>query len=727
MTANVIGHATLGLLPRSTGLGSAISGELGPVGKASGGRIGGGIFGAASRALAPLAGLVAGVASIGAVAAWGKDQVASLARIEQVNAQTANVVRSTGNAAGVTAEGVEALAGHLECVTATEAESIQEGANLLLTFKNIRNGVGAGNDIFDQSVVAMTDMARAMGTDAKGGAVQLGKALNDPIAGISALSRIGVSLTEDQTTLIKTLTESGQIAEAQKIILAELNSQFGGSGAAYAATYAGQVELLAHAWGTFGETLFASAMPALASAVGFLTSAVNIATGLVDNLFNGNTGSELAAMLGVAEGSSVIDLLGGIREGVAGLFAGDFAGALAGLATIRDALITTLAGGVPGILTTLVGFAPALLSAAVGAFSALLAALVAVLPPLYAAFLDMVPTIYTVLLGMVPVYLDAGLQLWGGLVTAIALVLPQVVAALLDFYPVYAAAILGMLPAIVEAGFVLFSGLAQAVVEFAPALITTLLGCLPALVLSLASMVPRIVVTGVELFLSLVLAIVRALPGIITTVVGILPSLVSTLVGMVPTLMAAGIELFVSLVKSLPVVLPELVGAVVTEVIPALVGGVLDAVPRLLRAGGDVIAGLVQGLWNAAGQVGAALVNMIDGAVDGFLSFLGIHSPSRLFRSLGIDIGDGLVSDLDSDSAAAALGLGADSVTGDTVPAELGWAEGTAAALMAVRDGEGAGHASAFEDFSTSSEDKQAKLQRAHLNLERLVVASLGR
>jgi hypothetical protein len=54
-------------------------------------------------------------------------------------------------------------------MTAIEAESIQEGANLLLTFGNIRNELGAGNDIFTQTTKIMVDMGVALkkfgGTD----------------------------------------------------------------------------------------------------------------------------------------------------------------------------------------------------------------------------------------------------------------------------------------------------------------------------------------------------------------------------------------------------------------------------------------------------------------------------------------------------------------------------------------------------------------------------------
>jgi hypothetical protein len=75
---------------------------------------------------------------------------------------------------------------------------------------------------------------RRLGTDLKGSAVQLGKALNDPIAGVGALSRVGVTFTETQKDMIKTMVEAGNVAGAQTLILDELGKEFGGSAKALA-------------------------------------------------------------------------------------------------------------------------------------------------------------------------------------------------------------------------------------------------------------------------------------------------------------------------------------------------------------------------------------------------------------------------------------------------------------------------------------------------------------
>jgi hypothetical protein len=102
-----------------------------------------------------------------------------------------------------------------------------------------------------------------MGTSASGEAIRLGKALNDPVKGISALTRVGIQFTDQQKAQIKALAESGDLMGAQKIILAELQQQFGGSAAAYAQTFTGQVESLNNELNDLSEEIGFMVMPAI--------------------------------------------------------------------------------------------------------------------------------------------------------------------------------------------------------------------------------------------------------------------------------------------------------------------------------------------------------------------------------------------------------------------------------------------------------------------------------
>lgn len=177
-------------------------------------------------ALAIGAAATAGVVGIGVAltGAWqAAEESAKIAR------ETERVIKTTGGAANITADQVGELAGTISDLTGADDELIQSSANLMLTFTSVKNVAGEGNDVFNQSIGLALDMATALGTDAAGASIQLGKALNDPIKGITALSKSGVSFTEQQKEQIKAMVEAGDTLGAQKIILAELAKEFGGA------------------------------------------------------------------------------------------------------------------------------------------------------------------------------------------------------------------------------------------------------------------------------------------------------------------------------------------------------------------------------------------------------------------------------------------------------------------------------------------------------------------
>lgn len=153
---------------------------------------------------------------------------------EKITAQTEAVLTSTGSAAKVTETQILDLASAISQKSGIDDEAIQSGENLLLTFTKIRNETGKGNDIFDRATSIITDMSVALGQDMKSSAIQVGKALQDPILGLTALRRVGVNFNEQQSEMVKKMVESGHQLEAQKFILSELTTEFGGSAEAQA-------------------------------------------------------------------------------------------------------------------------------------------------------------------------------------------------------------------------------------------------------------------------------------------------------------------------------------------------------------------------------------------------------------------------------------------------------------------------------------------------------------
>jgi len=159
------------------------------------------------------------------------------------------VLKSTGNIVGLTSKELHGMALELQKVTKFGDETTIAAQAVLLTFKEI------GGDIFPGVIETAMDMSTVMGSDLQTAIVQIGKALNEPIEGIGALRKVGVQLTDDQSEMVKSFMAVDDIASAQKVIMGELASEFGGAARAAGETASAVKVKLGNALGDLNEEL----------------------------------------------------------------------------------------------------------------------------------------------------------------------------------------------------------------------------------------------------------------------------------------------------------------------------------------------------------------------------------------------------------------------------------------------------------------------------------------
>lgn len=167
------------------------------------------------------------------------------------------------------------LASGLEEVTRFSDETILGAENMLLTFTKI------GKEVFPLATETVLDMSQALGQDAKNSAIQLGKALNDPIRGVTALQRVGVTFSEGQKRQIEQLVRSNKLMEAQKLILQELQTEFGGSARAAGETFVGSLDRVNNMFGRVLETI---GTPIIAALTPILDGLALVMAGVADEL-----------------------------------------------------------------------------------------------------------------------------------------------------------------------------------------------------------------------------------------------------------------------------------------------------------------------------------------------------------------------------------------------------------------------------------------------------------
>ena len=184
-------------------------------------------------------------------------------------AALANGLRKLGGGAA-DLERLQKAADELGKATLFDQEDFDRGFALLTSFQTI------GVESYTRVAKAAADVAQVTKQDVNSSLLQLAKALQDPVRGLTALSRSGTTFTEQQKEQIKALVESGKQLEAQQFILAEIEKQYGDAAKeAGAAGYAGAVDSLGESFRDFQETIASAVEPTVVKLLGGMTDLFN--------------------------------------------------------------------------------------------------------------------------------------------------------------------------------------------------------------------------------------------------------------------------------------------------------------------------------------------------------------------------------------------------------------------------------------------------------------------
>lgn len=192
-------------------------------------------------------GFVAGFALVATVKATISAVAAATAESEAAVSQLESALKSAGKSVASESPRFQKFATDMQGVTTFTDEAVIGVETLLLSFK------GLSGDTILRASTAVLDVSTRLGTDLKGASIAVGKALQDPIKGMTALGRLGIVVSDSQKDFIKTLVNSGQTAKAQAIILKELEDRFGGAAAAARDNFSGALTGLKNSLGDLLE------------------------------------------------------------------------------------------------------------------------------------------------------------------------------------------------------------------------------------------------------------------------------------------------------------------------------------------------------------------------------------------------------------------------------------------------------------------------------------------
>lgn len=651
--AGEVASAFVSLMPSARGFGRSSERQIGPqmtgVAQRTGRRFGKVFAYASMSPLKAIGAAAIGLFAVAKVKQFFQGAIAEAREAQKVSAITAQVIKSTGGAANISAGQVGRLAENISRLTGIDDEAIQSGSNLLLTFKNLRNEAGRGNDVFNQATRIITDMSVALGTDVKGSAIQVGKALNDPIKGISALTRVGVTFTDAQKEQITALSESGKRLHAQKIILRELRSEFGGTAAA-AATAGDRFKV---AFANFQESVGTALLPYLdrlllkgVEVIGFLQNDVprafdafkNAAAPVVavvrefveDHLPAFKTALSALAGAGI---SSLISLIGG--------------GLVSALVTVASALVSpiALAGALVGAAIYAYTHFEGFRTAVDNVVASLRANLVPVFQSVVATIQTQVIPAIIQFAGYFRSNILPALQQFGSfIVTQVIPIIGQIAGFILTkFYP-----------AMIQ----IWATVAQRLRPVFDQLVATFRSdVLPTLTLAANKFrewwptIQRVIEVATKLYgkwlefqatiAGKVLPVVIRFAGfLLSTVVPAVISYVESTAKIIAKLIEFGravvdrIQDVARFVKGVKEKFGEAV-AFVTGIPGKIADALSSGLMKLYNIGKDLIQGFINGIKSMASSVIDAAKGVVHGAIDGAKSLLKIGSPSKVFHQIG--------------------------------------------------------------------------------------------
>jgi phage-related protein len=612
-------------------------------------------------------GVVAGAAALGGVALLGKglmDGVKAAAEHQAMLAQLQTGIKSMGGASNVTAGHLVGMSDKIEKMSGVDDLAVQSGESMLLTFGNIKNGVGAGNQVFDEATMAVTDLSVRMGGDMKGAAIQVGKALNDPVKGVSALTRVGVSFTEGQKASIKAMVAHGNTAGAQKLILGELQKEFGGAAKAAGGTMAGQVNILkAHLEDleqSIGEKILPILMQLVAWAIANWPRFAAVAGQAVRVLISVWTGSLLPALkTGFAVMKTIVtvlaELIGWLNQNR------DVAAAVGAAIGVMAAgfVIWTAAVKVASIATKAYAAIQAILNVTMMGFPVILivvgiAALVAALILLYtrcetarnimnAAF-EVIKTVATtamaVIRSVITVAIDFVLahwkEVWGVLAPFVTTALNVVVTLITGWVNVIKGVIAvfrAMLAGDWGAAWTALVGIVTTILNTIKTVIVQIITGIGPSVLAGATAIGTVIWTGIKTVVTLLPQLPGLVIGLLTTALTAVATAELTVAKLIAEAIWNGIKTVAGLLGALGGILTGAVGSAINSATGAATGAagrIASAIWNGIKTVGEKMAGL-----------GNLLMDKVSAGIQATLTM-----ALGMARGIGAAIKDGIINGL---------------------------------------------------------------------------------
>lgn len=336
----------------------------------------------------------------------------------------------------------------------------------------------------------------------------------------------------------------------------------------------------------------------------FLPAITSVMDGLT-NLFTGNYGEGIER---ISEGvGQAIDKL------------------VSMIPTIIQTGIQVVKGFISGMAQTM----PQIIETAKGVISNFAQGITTNLPTVIAKARELITNFSSAVQNKLPQILAQGVAFVQNLVNGIVKGLPTFLNTAVQLITGFLNAVINALPQILNAGMQILTAVVNGIVESLPEIIEAAGEIITSLLDTILDNLPEIIEGGLQMLEAIVQGIMDNLPEIISAIIDVVAKIVVTIAEHLPEILQAGIDILEMLITGLIDTIPDLVAA-----IPQIIRSIKDSFSQYDwgAIGSNIIDGIKNGISSAAGRIADAAKEAARKALDAAKDFLGIHSPSTVFR-----------------------------------------------------------------------------------------------
>jgi TP901 family phage tail tape measure protein len=336
--------------------------------------------------------------------------------------------------------------------------------------------------------------------------------------------------------------------------------------------------------------------------------------------------------------------LSGAMDALGGILSDGLAMVIEELPAMVDAGMQLLTSLVSGIVQNI----PTLMTAAGEIVTTLISSLQENLPGLLASGGAAISQVVSGIQEALPSVLDTGLEILTNIMDGIATGLPDLFAQWTTIETDLISTILDYLPDFVMAGLDAIGSMADGILNNLPTILASITTIINKLVTTIGNNLPKFLSKGLEIIGKIASGILNNLPTIISSITSILSNLLSTIVSNLPQFLSKGIEIIGKLAAGLIQAIPNVVASI-PQIVQSIISGFTSI--NWGEVGSNIISGIANGIKNGVTAIANAAKEAAKSALNAAKSFLGIKSPSRVFRDqVGAMVSQGMALGIDENA-----------------------------------------------------------------------------